>query len=107
MIVRSWRAKARPGCVESYVAHARQAVFPHLRELKGFRRAQVMRRAVGSGVEIVVQTYWDSLDDIRAFAGSDIGVAVVEPEARAVLIEFDTAAHHYEIAAEEGEATRD
>jgi heme-degrading monooxygenase HmoA len=102
MIVRSWRGAARPGDVEDYVAHAAGTVFPQLQRLEGFRGAIVMRRAVGGEVEIIVQTFWTSLEDIRAFAGPDISAAVVEPAAQAVLLSFDTVADHYEVAGSVG-----
>ena len=43
---------------------------------------------------------WRSLNAIRAFAGTDIEKAVVEPDAVAALIEFDTTVRHYEILEE-------
>ena len=45
-----------------------------------------------------VDRRWESLDAIRAFAGEDIDLAVVEPEARAVLSRFDSRVRHVELA---------
>ena len=45
-------------------------------------------------------TLWNSTDAIAAFAGPDIGVAVVEPRAKAVLARADDFATHYEVAIE-------
>ena len=42
-------------------------------------------------------TLWDSMDAIRRFAGEDAEHAVVEPEARAVLAEYDDFVRHYEV----------
>ncbi len=39
-------------------------------------------------------TFWESREAIRAFAGEDITVAIVEPEARAMLLDFDRSATH-------------
>lgn len=36
---------------------------------------------------------------VRAFAGEQPEVAVVEPEARAVLVRFDDTVSHYEVLA--------
>lgn len=47
--------------------------------------------------EFLVITLWDSMDAIRRFAGEDSERAVVEPEARAVLAEFDDFVRHYEV----------
>jgi len=38
------------------------------------------------------------MDSIRAFAGADPAMAVVDPEAQAMLTTFDTTAHNYEVA---------
>ncbi len=43
-------------------------------------------------------TRWASIEAIRAFAGDDIDVAVVEAEARSVLVDFDTRVRHIELA---------
>ena len=45
-------------------------------------------------VELTTHTFWESPAAIRAFAGDDITVSVVEPEAQAVLLDFDPAATH-------------
>jgi hypothetical protein len=42
---------------------------------------------------------FDSLDAIRAFAGDDYPVPVLEPEARALLSRYDHRALHFDTAA--------
>jgi hypothetical protein len=42
-------------------------------------------------------TLWNSVDSIRAFAGPDPAVAVVDLEAQAVLTTFDRTVHNYEV----------
>jgi heme-degrading monooxygenase HmoA len=98
MIARLWRGVAVGGNAEAYQDHATQTVFPSLAEIAGHRGAYLLRRAVGDRTEFLAVTLWDSMDAIRAFAGSDPETAVVEPEARAVLAEFDDFARHYEVA---------
>jgi hypothetical protein len=49
-----------------------------------------------------VSQLWDSLDSIRQFSGENLELAVVEPEARAVLSTFDDFVRHYAV---EGSAT--
>jgi heme-degrading monooxygenase HmoA len=48
-------------------------------------------------VEVLVVTIWESLDSIRAFAGNDIESAVVPPQARDMMIEYDRRARHYDV----------
>jgi heme-degrading monooxygenase HmoA len=56
-----------------------------------------MRRGDGSETELVVLTFWESMDAIRAFAGTDVTRAVVAPEARAVLKDYDREVRIFEV----------
>ena len=58
---------------------------------------RVLRREEHGRVEFLVMTFWDSMAAIRGFAGADPERAVVEPEARAVLAEYDNFVRHYEV----------
>ena len=98
MIARLWRGVAEGGNADTYQRHATATVFPALRDIPGHRGAFLLRRATGERTEFLAVTLWDSIDAIRAFAGADAEKAVVEPEARAVLAEFDDFARHYEVA---------
>jgi hypothetical protein len=51
-------------------------------------------------VELTAYTFWASPGAIRAFAGDDITVAIVEPEAQAMLLDFDRTATHRSVAAD-------
>ena len=105
MIARLWRGIARtPSDADAYQRHVTKTVFPSLAAIPGHRGAKVLRRATAGQIEFVVMTLWDSMDAIREFAGDKPETAVVEPEARAVLVEYDDFVHHYEIAYEAGRA---
>ena len=96
MIARAWRGTAQAGAAGAYLQHFRDEVQPALRRLPGHRGAQVLVRES----EILVLTFWESMDAVRAFAGNDPDRAVVEPQARAVLAAFDGFVRHYEVAHE-------
>ena len=99
MIARRWRGWADgPADADAYVEHFERAVRPRLEASDGFVDATVERvEQDGGRTEIVVVTRWESLDAIRAFAGDDVEVAVVEPEALAVLADFDDRVRHIEL----------
>ena len=101
MIARIWRGWAVGANVAAYRRHFEQAVRPHLAALPGFCGCLLLEGASGDDVEteITAVTLWHSLDDIRAFAGTDIAVARVEPAARAVLARFSETVEHREVAA--------
>jgi heme-degrading monooxygenase HmoA len=101
MIARLWRGKASSNANgEAYVRHLTGTVFPSLKELTGHRGAWLLRRDAADGSEFLAVTLWDSRHSIEAFSGPDIDKAIVEPQARAVLSEFDDFARHYEVVAQ-------
>ena len=99
MIARMWRGTARSEAAADYVHHLERDVFPELRRIAGFQDAWVLRREEDAGVEFVVVTRWESLEAIHSFAGQDLETAVVAPEARAALHDWDPFVRHFEIVA--------
>jgi hypothetical protein len=63
--------------------------------------ALLLERAAPEGVEILVLTFWRSLDAIRGFAGAGPKGAVVGEEAAALLTQFDRRVRHYEVAVQD------
>jgi heme-degrading monooxygenase HmoA len=99
MIARLWRGRAADAVnADAYVRHFTGTVTTELKGLAGHHGAWLLRRQVDGGTEFIALTFWESRQSIEAFTGSDISKSVVEPEARAVLQEFDDFASHYEIA---------
>ena len=97
MIARTWHGRASPAKADAYARHFTDNVLPELKSLAGHRGAYLLRREVGGTVEFTAVTLWESRDSIKAFSGADISKAHVEPEARAVLSDFDAHADHYEV----------
>jgi heme-degrading monooxygenase HmoA len=102
MIARVWSAQTTPAQAPAYAEHLRNKVLPELARLDGHAGAMLLERAVPDGVEVVVLTFWRSLDSIRDFAGTDLEKAVVAAEARALLTRFDQHVRHYEVVVKEG-----
>jgi heme-degrading monooxygenase HmoA len=100
MIVRVWRARAPLGNPSGYPRYFIEHVLPQLQRIEGFAGAALLRQHRARDIEYVVETRWDSMDPIRVFAGANIDRAVVEPEAQAVLIDFDQRVSHYEVVHE-------
>ena len=104
MIARRWSARVRASNLDAYESHFKTLVMPELSALSGFLGASIMRRDSGGddvpSLEIVVETRWQSMEAIRSFAGNDVGAAVVEPAAAAVLEEYDRRVTHFEVIAD-------
>jgi heme-degrading monooxygenase HmoA len=99
VIARVWRGWTKPENGDAYEALLRANVFPALTaQVPGFRGGYVTRRDAAAGeVEFLVMTLFDSLDAVRAFAGDDYEVPVIEPEAARLLSRTDDRAAHYEV----------
>jgi heme-degrading monooxygenase HmoA len=99
MIARIWSARTTTVQAPAYVEHVRTQVLPAIRKVDGYGGALLLERAAPDAVEIIVLTFWRSLDAIRGFAGADLEGAVVAEEAAALLTEFDRRVRHYEVVA--------
>jgi hypothetical protein len=98
MIARAWRGWTKPEHAEAYAAFLSTELFPAVAaRVVGFRGGHVLSRPDGSDVEFLVLTFFNSLDDVRRFAGDDIGVPVIEPEAARLLVRGDERVEHYEV----------
>jgi heme-degrading monooxygenase HmoA len=102
MIVRTWSATADGAGAEDYSRYFTGTLLPELRKLPGFGGAYLLRRDLGDDgtVELTAHTFWASAAAISAFAGDDITRSVVEPEAQAMLREFDRTATHRSVVAD-------
>jgi heme-degrading monooxygenase HmoA len=97
MISRHWRGVAKPEEADHYIHHLRNNTFPKLAKINGFIRASILRRSTAEGTEFLVVTTWQSIEAIRQFAGESVHNAVVPPEVRAMMVEYDREVAHYEI----------
>ena len=97
MIARVWSAQSTPAQAPAYVEHLRSQVLPTVRSVDGYVGAMLLEQAIPNAVEIVVITFWRSVESIRGFAGADLAEAVVADEAAALLTQFDRRVRHYEV----------
>jgi heme-degrading monooxygenase HmoA len=101
MIARVWSAQATPAQAPGYVDHLKTHVLPTVRKLPGYTGAMLLEREVSGAVEILVITWWRSLEAIRGFAGADVEGAVVADEAAVLLTQFDHRVRHYHLVVED------
>ena len=99
MIGRIWYGWTTPQNADAYEALLKTEIFPGIlaRRIAGFRRIELLRRPAGDEIEFVTLMWFDSMADVRAFAGAQFETAVVPPAARAVLKRFDATSAHYEV----------
>jgi heme-degrading monooxygenase HmoA len=100
MIARVWKATVDVSEVDAYVRHFAEHVAPALARVDGYQGSQVLCNRDAHPTDLVVVTWWNSLDAIRGFAGDDIGRAVIDSEARQVLLSCDDRVTHYTVIAD-------
>jgi len=102
MISRVWHGWTTSGNADAYESLLKSEIFHNIqnRRITGYKGIQLFRRNLGDEVEFVTIMWFDSLENVRAFAGEDHEVAVVPPKARALLARFDERSQHYEVRSE-------
>jgi heme-degrading monooxygenase HmoA len=98
MIARTWHGYTTAQNADAYERLLKTTILPGIHRVAGYRGAYLLRRAVGSEVEFVTVTLWDSLDAVREFAGPDYEKAVILEEAHRLLARFDARSAHYDAA---------
>jgi hypothetical protein len=106
MICRVWHGWTSPANADAYEALLRTEIFRGIagRGIAGFRGIELLRRDETDAVEFATLMWFDSLDDVRSFAGEHYATAVVPPKARALLQRFDAESAHYDVRHPRGTA---
>lgn len=102
MIARVWSAQTTAPRAPVYADHLKTHVLPRAQRVDGYAGAMLLERTTSGGVEIIVITWWRSLDAIRGFAGADDEEAVVADEAIPLFTQFDRRVRHYALALKDG-----
>jgi len=97
MIARLWKGWTSIENADAYERLLREQVLPELQRIDGYRGGYILRQGGSGEVEFVVMNLFESLEAVRAFAGSDYTVPVFEPEARRLLSKVEPLARHYEV----------
>jgi antibiotic biosynthesis monooxygenase (ABM) superfamily enzyme len=100
MIARVWRGATRAEDAEAYAAYIADTGKKGADALPGSRGTLILHRVQDGLAEFETILLFDSLDDIRAFAGDDIEVAVFYPEDDRYLVERDLTVRHFEVSAD-------
>ena len=97
MIARVWRGWTNAENADAYERLLKEIVYPGLQDIDGYRGGYILRQDGQEEVEFVTVNLFESLEAVKAFAGSDYEVPVFEPEARRFLSRVEPVARHYEV----------
>jgi antibiotic biosynthesis monooxygenase (ABM) superfamily enzyme len=97
VIARVWRGATLAEDGDAYATYIEESGTSPARKLPGSRGTLVLRRTHGDRTEFETVLLFDSLDDVRAFAGDDLEAALFFPEDDRYLVERDLGVSHYEV----------
>jgi antibiotic biosynthesis monooxygenase (ABM) superfamily enzyme len=97
VIARVWRGATLAENGDAYAAYLEESGMRAARGLPGSRGTLVLRRERAGYAEFETILLFDSMDDIRAFAGDELELAVFFPEDDGYLVERDLEVRHFEV----------
>jgi heme-degrading monooxygenase HmoA len=97
MIARMWRGSTSLENADAYEKLLQDVVYPGLREIEGYRGGYILRRDGKDEAEFVTVNLFESLEAVKAFAGSEYESPVFEPEATRLLSRVEPIARHYDV----------
>lgn len=80
MIIRTWHGCVPLAQAENFAAHLEVTGVKHARATPGNRGASVKRVTQGEWAHFFLATWWQDIEAVKAFAGSDYHVAVTYPD---------------------------
>jgi len=97
MIARIWHGVTPASKADEYLDFLRKRAVPDYQSIKGNQGVYLLRRVEGDVSHFLTLTFWESVEAVQRFAGSNIEQARYYPEDKAFLLEFERTATHYEV----------
>ena len=97
MIARIWRGTTPAEKSEEYLQYLNETGVPDYRGTEGNRGVYVLRRIEGEEAQFLTLSFWESMDDIKRFAGPEPEKAKYYPEDEEFLLVFEPTVEHYEV----------
>ncbi len=99
MISRIWHGWTTPENAEAYENILKHEVMHEIegKEVTGFKEIRLLKRPHDTEVEFITIMLFESIADIKKFAGEDYEKAFVPEVAQAILKRYDKVVQHYEV----------
>ncbi len=99
MVARIWHGFTTRENAGAYEKFLKTEFMPSVekKNIPGYRKFQLLRKEETDGVAFITIMWFDTLEQIKAFAGEDYEKAVVHPTAHALLKKYDSHSQHFEI----------
>ncbi|HET7000642.1 MAG TPA: antibiotic biosynthesis monooxygenase [Puia sp.] len=99
MIARIWHGYTTKENADMYENLLKEEVFIGIeqKDIKGYRGIRLLRRELADETEFTTIMQFDSIEDVKQFAGEDFEAAYVPAKARQILKRFDPKSVHCEV----------
>lgn len=99
MIVRSWTGWTRTAQAAAYQEYMKEVALSGYSSISGNRGVLMLRRDLEDGVrtEFTMLSLWESMDDVRRFAGENPTAAVFYDRDDEFLLEREWTVRHYDV----------
>ena len=97
MIARVWHGYTTPEDADAYESMLKPELLPGIGKVPGYRGSYLLRRNLEGEVEFITIMIWESIDAIRAVAGTNYTVSIIPEDRLKYLSGHDSHAAHYEI----------
>ena len=100
MIARIWKGKTRIEHLDEYTNFMKVRAIPDYSQVEGFIKLTFLKRTDSNYAYFDLITFWENIEVIKGFAGSDFEKAKYYPEDTKYLIDFPEKVTHYEVFAD-------
>jgi heme-degrading monooxygenase HmoA len=99
MIARIWHGFTTKENADSYEKLLKEEVFVGIEQknVKGYKGIRLLRRELKDETEFTTIMQFESVEDVKQFAGEDYETAYVPAKARLILKRFDPKSVHCEV----------
>ena len=97
MIARIWHGVTAAAKSDEYLDYLRATGVPDYRATEGNLGVYVLRRIESERAHFLTLSLWESMEEVKGFAGSDPEKARYYPEDEEFLLEFEPTVSHYEV----------
>ena len=98
MILRLWRGVTPSGKSQAFFDYVKQTGEPAYLQAQGNRGVMIISRSDGANTEFLLLSLWDSIEDLKSFAGSDYERALYPfPRDREFLIRLEEKVEHFDV----------
>ena len=99
MVARIWHGYTSIESADAYQNFLKTEFLPAVekKNIPGYRKFQLLRKEGKDEITFITIMWFDSLEEIKAFAGEDYEKAVVHPTAQSLLKRYDQHSQHFEL----------